>query len=146
MIPLLCRARSTNGYCTVYYVFIRYVSCHTLCFCFNFLPGVDPNFFSVMYINTNHIIGRLKIFFFSSFFLHFLFLFFLPFLIVHVIYLMNILQLMTDIYQSPCYLNKYPICSTFKMSFVTWLDFELLDNVWYSHSISCCNRKVLLRW
>lgn len=27
-----------------------------------------------------------------------------------------------------------------------YLDFELLDNGWYSHPISCCNREFLLRW
>lgn len=96
-----------------------------------------------MYIKTNHIIGRLPFLFFYFFCSYFLNLFIFSY------YLFDEHMTTYDCYLSikiPCYMIKYPICSTFMMAFVTYLDFELLDNGWYSHSISCCNREVLLRW
>lgn len=127
---VLCKQRAscTNGYCTVFYVFIINVSCRTLCFCFIILPEVDPNFFSVMYINTNHIIGRLQIFSFVLFFYIFCFYFLTLFNLS--CYLFDEHMTTYGCYLSisikiPCYLNKYPICNTFMMAFVAYLDFEL---------------------
>lgn len=128
-------------------MFIRNISCNTLCFCFIILPEADPNFFSVMYIKTNHIIGRLPILSFFLF-LYTICSYFLN-LFIFSYYLFDEHMTTYDCYLSikiPCYINKYPICSTFMIAFVTYLDFELLDNGWYSHTISCCNREVLLRW
>lgn len=86
---VLCKSEvsCTNSHCTVFYVFIRNISCNTLCFCFIILPEADPNFFSVMYIKTNHIIGRLPFLFpFSTLFVPIS----LTFLFFPIIYLMNI--------------------------------------------------------
>lgn len=120
----------TNRHCTVFYVFIRNISCHTLCFCFIIMPEADPNFFSVMYTKTNQITGRLQIFsFFSCFFYTFCSYFLILFIFSY--YLFDEHMTTFDCYLSikiPCYINKYPICSTFMMAFVTYLDFEHLDN------------------
>lgn len=130
---VLCKSRAscTNGYCTVFYVFIRNVSCHTLCFCFIILQEADPNFFSIMYINTNHIIGSLQIFSFFLFF--YIFCSYFLTLFYFSCYLFDEHMTTYDCYLSnkihvPCYMNKYPICSTFMMALVTYVDFELLDN------------------
>lgn len=154
MLPFLCKSevRCTNSHCTVFLcVYTQHILSHTLLLFNFFLPESDPNFFSVMYTKTNQIIGRLQYLglFFFFVFIFYTFCFYFLILFIFSYYLFDEHMTSYDCYLSikiPCYMNKYTICSTFMMAFVTYLDFELLDNGWYSHSISCCNGEVLLRW
>lgn len=134
-----------------FYVFIRNISCHTLCFCLIFFARVGSKLF-LCYVykdKSNHWTPPIFRFGFFFVFIFYTFCFYFLILFIFSYYLFDEHMTSYDCYLSikiPCYMNKYTICSTFMMAFVTYLDFELLDNGWYSHSISCCNGEVLLRW
>lgn len=112
-------------------MFIRYVSCHTLRFCFTILPNV----FSVMYINTNHITGCLQISSFVLFFYIFCLYFFFSLFFYSLMFfcLMNSWQLMTVIYQLKytyhvIWVNLSTLENTFMIAVFTNFDFELFKN------------------